>query len=154
MGVEEVLKWFLWSISSWSSEPVQQSVSYWHCSHLFKRPLPPCTIDQSLSTGLEFLGEMRCRCRLIDHSAGQLKQTGRAMERNATVIFDIQPFKFPREILRVIILRLNSAASARAGLCHGGRGATLASLRLRPLATELGQGIFQLCNSRLQLFGI
>lgn len=76
------------------------------------------------------------------------------MKRNATVIFDIQPIELPRKIARLIMLDLNPATSAGARLRHRSRRAHLFGVRVVTLIAELRQRLFQLCNSRFELFGI
>lgn len=97
---------------------------------------------------------MSRRSCLTHHSTWELKQTGRTVEGNATVSFHFQAIEFPRQILCVIVLAFDFAAGARARLGHRYRRAPLTGLYIRPLATELGESIFELGDSRLKLFRI
>lgn len=76
------------------------------------------------------------------------------MEGNATVIFDIQSIELASELVSIIILRLDLAASARARLGNGCGRTALSGLCIHLLATDPGQRIFQLGDSGFQLLSI
>lgn len=76
------------------------------------------------------------------------------MKGDATVGFHVQAIKFSRQVLCVVVLDLDSAANTRAGFCHRCRRAPLTCLQVGLLAAKLGESIFELGNSGLELFCI
>lgn len=101
---------------------------------------------------------MGSRRRLRERTPRELEQARRAMEGNAPVILDLQPLKVMRQILLapflLLLYRKPYTGTGTGAACRGGRACFSQVSLGRRLRADLGQGIFQLCDSGFQLFRV
>lgn len=107
--------------------------AYWHSSQLLKCPLPPRIVNQPFLPGPNLPSQIGSRRRLGKHATGQLEQAGRAMEGNAPVILNLEPFKILRQVLLTpfILLRYPIGYAGTRTSGRRRRGAALSQFRRR-----------------------
>lgn len=121
-------------------------------SQLLECPFPPCVVDQSLLARLEFQSRMGRRRRLVDHATRQVKETRRAVKRDAAVIFHLQALKVPRQVRQAFssVARVGLEVSRRAMGTRMGRVFRFAG----PFGPYFRQGLLQLRDFGLEGFGV
>lgn len=126
--------------------------AYWNLSQLLKLPLSPCIVDKLLAT----LGPGQLQSRIglvfwVWTSAGQLEQTGVAVERDPTLIVHLQALEAAMQRPLTIIVDRSRTSRSRASSLYRSRRCRV---ERRTRALEFGELSFELCDAAFEGFRV